>query len=124
MALRVRVVANYIMEDIRLLGSLLGEVLREQESEEFFQTIERIRTLAKEVRKQDPFDFTQLDDVLSSLKTDEIRPVAAAFAHFLKFANIAEMNRQPPTSCRITRIKFSSPQHSRWSWCSRRIRPK
>ncbi|HTH78184.1 MAG TPA: phosphoenolpyruvate carboxylase, partial [Ramlibacter sp.] len=39
------------IEDIRLLGRILGDVIREQEGEDAFELIERIRKLAVAFRR-------------------------------------------------------------------------
>ena len=36
-----------LRQDVRLLGELLGETLREPAGEAFFDTVEQVRTLAK-----------------------------------------------------------------------------
>ncbi len=43
-----------LAEDIRLLGRLLGDVIREHEGEESFQLIEEIRQLSVASRKRVP----------------------------------------------------------------------
>jgi phosphoenolpyruvate carboxylase len=43
-----------LSDSIRLLGDILGDVLRAQESEALFETEERIRALAKARRADEP----------------------------------------------------------------------
>ncbi|MCC2637468.1 MAG: phosphoenolpyruvate carboxylase [Moraxellaceae bacterium] len=83
-----------LRDDVRLLGRLLGDTLREQEGEDMFHTIERIRRLAKQARDGDSAARTELTDLLSSLADSEFLPVARAFTQFLNLANIAEQHHR------------------------------
>jgi phosphoenolpyruvate carboxylase len=76
-----------LRDDIRLLGALLGETLRAQEGPRLFDTVERVRALAKT-------DFAALDQTLQGLELGEALTVARAFAHFLSLANIAEQHHR------------------------------
>jgi phosphoenolpyruvate carboxylase len=79
-----------LRDDVRLLGELLGETLREQEGEALFDAVEDVRALAKRARGGDVDSFAALADRLSRLPIDAAQPLARAFAHFLSLANIAE----------------------------------
>ena len=83
-----------LRDDVRLLGSLLGEVLKSQEGEPLFETVERVRALAKKLRASQKADLAELGDVLSHLPMEDAVPVARAFAHFLTLANIAEQHHR------------------------------
>ncbi|HET8731732.1 MAG TPA: phosphoenolpyruvate carboxylase [Moraxellaceae bacterium] len=79
-----------LRDDVRLLGRVLGETLREQEGQAVFDTVERVRRLAKQARDGDSGARATLTDLLSGLDDREFLPVARAFSHFLNLANIAE----------------------------------
>jgi phosphoenolpyruvate carboxylase len=80
-----------LRDDIRLLGRILGDTLREQEGEETFALIENVRRTAVRFRKtQDDRDRTQLEDVLDALSPDETLAVVRAFSYFSQLSNIAE----------------------------------
>jgi phosphoenolpyruvate carboxylase len=79
-----------LRDDVRLLGGLLGEVLRTEEGEALFRTVERVRALAKSARAGSDEHFDELASELSQLPVEAGLPVARAFAHFLNLANIAE----------------------------------
>src|SRR5262245_2667875 len=84
-----------LRDDVRMLGELLGDVLRHQEGQPLFDQVERVRTLAKRARRQGQSgsaieDFEELAAELRALPVDSAVPVARAFAHFLNLANIAE----------------------------------
>lgn len=77
-------------EDVKLLGSLLGEVIAEHSGREIFECVERVRQLAKEARSGDASRFSELNSLLASLSDNDACTVARAFSHFLNLANIAE----------------------------------
>src|SRR5262249_25445939 len=79
-----------LRDDVRLLGTLLGETLRAREGDGFFALIERVRAMAKSAHDADRGQFDQLADLLRDLPLASAVPVARAFAHFLSLANIAE----------------------------------
>jgi phosphoenolpyruvate carboxylase len=80
-----------LVEDIRLLGRILGEVIREQEGREAFELIERIRQLSVAYRlKRDANAGRALDRLLKNLSTDQTVSVIRAFSYFSHLANIAE----------------------------------
>ena len=79
-----------LRDDVRLLGRLLGNTLREQVGQEFYEKVERIRVLGKQARDGHAAARAELTAVLSGLADDELLPVARAFTQFLNLANIAE----------------------------------
>lgn len=79
-----------LRDDVRLLGNMLGQTLKEQVGQHIFDTVEQIRHLSKQTRDGDHNAKLQLDQLLSSLHEDELLPVARAFTQFLNLANIAE----------------------------------
>src|SRR5574343_1018687 len=80
-----------LMEDIRLLGRLLGDVIREQEGKEAFELIERVRQLSVAYRlKKDASAGRVLDRLLKNLSADQTVSVSRAFSYFSHLANIAE----------------------------------
>ena len=85
-----------LRDDVRLLGTLLGDTLRRQESEAFFERVERIRSAAKSARRADE-RCQPLDDMaqeLGAMPVEQALPIARAFAHFLNLANIAEQHHR------------------------------
>ncbi len=80
-----------LVEDIRLLGRILGDVIREQEGHEAFELIERIRQLSVAYRlKADASAGRVLDRLLKNLSADQTVTVIRAFSYFSHLANIAE----------------------------------
>jgi phosphoenolpyruvate carboxylase len=80
-----------LVEDIRLLGRILGEVIREQEGREAFELIERVRQLSVGYRlKRDASAGRALDRLLKNLSIHQMVSVIRAFSYFSHLANIAE----------------------------------
>ncbi len=80
-----------LREDVRLLGRILGETLREQEGEEAFLLVENVRRAAVRFRKtQDDRDRIQLEQTLDALSPSETLAVVRAFSYFSQLSNIAE----------------------------------
>jgi|694.fasta_scaffold17717_2 phosphoenolpyruvate carboxylase len=80
-----------LRDDIRLLGRLLGDTLRDQEGAESFDTVERIRQLAIRFhRNDDPAARQGLESLFADLPNNRTTLVARAFSYFSHLANIAE----------------------------------
>jgi phosphoenolpyruvate carboxylase len=80
-----------LIDDIRLLGQLLGDTIREQEGEETFSRIESIRRLSVAFQRDSrPETGEKLDRLLRGLKSDQAMSVIRAFSYFAHLANIAE----------------------------------
>lgn len=80
-----------LVDDIRLLGRILGDVIREQEGQAAFDLVERIRKLSVAYRlKSDAQAGRALDRLLKNLTGDQTVSVIRAFSYFSHLANIAE----------------------------------
>lgn len=79
-----------LREDVRLLGNLLGETLKQHAGQDLFNQIEQIRALAKGARDGQAETEKKLEQLFLDLKDEEILPLTRAFSYFLNFANIAE----------------------------------
>ncbi len=80
-----------LKEDIRLLGRLLGDVVRHQEGEAVFDIVETIRQTAVRFRREsDAAAGADLDKLLKKLTRDQTNSVVRAFSYFSHLANIAE----------------------------------
>ena len=78
-----------LREDIRLLGRVLGEVVREQAGQEVFDVVEAARVEAFRIRRSE-VDRTGLADMLAGLDERSANHVIRAFSHFSLLANLAE----------------------------------
>jgi phosphoenolpyruvate carboxylase len=87
-----------LREDIRLLGRILGETVRDDEGPELFQVVEDVRRLAVRFRRDgDPDARAELARRLDALDVEDAITVVRAFSYFSHLANIAEdqhKNRQ------------------------------
>ena len=80
-----------LIEDIRLLGRLLGDVIREQEGAAVFELIERIRKLSVAFRRDaDAEADRQMKKLLKRLSSEQAVSVIRAFTYFSHLANLAE----------------------------------
>jgi phosphoenolpyruvate carboxylase len=80
-----------LVADIRLLGRILGDVIREQEGKPAYELIERVRQLSVAYRlKHDAQAGRALDRLLKNLSADQTVSVIRAFSYFSHLANIAE----------------------------------
>ncbi|MCK9380555.1 MAG: phosphoenolpyruvate carboxylase [Sulfuritalea sp.] len=80
-----------LRDDIRLLGRLLGDTVREQEGVAVFERVEEIRQLALRFhRDDDPAARIQMEALLHQLPRDRTNQVVRAFSYFSHLANIAE----------------------------------
>ncbi len=76
-------------EDIRLLGSILGETVREQNGDEVFELVERARVESFRVRRSE-IDRAELARMFDGIDVHKAIPVIRAFTHFALLANVAE----------------------------------
>ncbi len=78
-----------LREDIRLLGGLLGDIVREHAGDEIFELVERARVESFRVRRSE-IDRGDLADTLAGVDVAQAIPVIRAFSHFALLANLAE----------------------------------
>ena len=80
-----------LRDDIRLLGRILGDTVREQEGDSVYELVERVRqTAVRFARDGDPAARNELAALLDPLPRDTTQAVVRAFSYFLQLANIAE----------------------------------
>jgi phosphoenolpyruvate carboxylase len=80
-----------LRDDIRLLGRLLGDTIREQEGEAAFDIVERIRqTSIRFHRDEDEVARRELETILNSLSRGRTNQIIRAYSYFSHLANIAE----------------------------------
>ena len=65
-----------LREDVRLLGDLLGEVLRAREGADIFGIVEDVRAMAKRARAGSDEDFAALAARLAAMPVESALPVA------------------------------------------------
>ena len=79
-----------LRSDVRILGSILGDVMADARGMEFVDMIEEIRAVAKRVRSEHAGSLQSLSELLKTIEDDELVDVARAFNQFLNLANLAE----------------------------------
>ena len=80
-----------LREDIRLLGQILGDTVREQEGEEVFELVEQIRRASIRFhRDNEAAARRELEATLDSLSADQTLAIVRAYSYFSHLANIAE----------------------------------
>ena len=80
-----------LVEDIRLLGRILGDVIREQEGAPAFELVENIRKLSVAFRRDADHEADKaLKKLLKSLSGEQAVSVIRAFTYFSHLANLAE----------------------------------
>jgi phosphoenolpyruvate carboxylase len=76
-------------EDIRLLGAILGDTVREQNGDEVFDLVEKARVESFRVRRSE-IDRSELAQLFDGIDVNQAIPVIRAFTHFALLANVAE----------------------------------
>jgi phosphoenolpyruvate carboxylase len=77
--------------DIRLLGRILGDTVRDQEGADVFELVERIRqTSIRFHRDDDKPARRELEIILDGMSTSQTVRIVRAFSYFSHLANIAE----------------------------------
>jgi len=78
--------------DIRLLGNLLGEIIREQHGASAFDLVERVRAQARSRREHatDAAPTLALAATIDALTLDEHSVLIKAFSNYFQLINIAE----------------------------------
>src|ERR1700693_4466178 len=74
-------------EDIRLLGSILGDTVREQNGDEVFELVERARVESFRVRRSE-IDRADMWRMFDGIDIHLAIPIIRAFSHFALLANV------------------------------------
>jgi phosphoenolpyruvate carboxylase len=81
-----------LRHDVRLLGSLLGKIIVEQEGEDLLEAEERIRLLSRDARGTG--DVQRVREAVRAIPPGEQAIVLRAFALYFQLANIAEQHHR------------------------------
>jgi len=80
-----------LQDQVRIVGHLLGEVLKEQEGEKVFNTVESLRQGYISLRREDDDSKRQeLMATIESLNSNKLKQVTRAFNVFYVLSNIVE----------------------------------
>ncbi|GAM63780.1 phosphoenolpyruvate carboxylase [Vibrio ishigakensis] len=79
-----------LTSNVKMLGNLLGNTIKEAHGEEILNKVETIRQLSKAARNGSQEDRQALINEIETLPDEQFIPVARAFSQFLNLTNIAE----------------------------------
>ena len=79
-----------LRDDVRALGSLVGEMLAEQQSPEFLQLVEAVRRTAIARRESDISASADLDALLNGMDVVKAGHLVRAFTTYFQVVNLAE----------------------------------
>src|ERR671912_858493 len=77
-----------LRRDVRLLGSLLGHVILEQEGQSLYDAEERVRQTSR------GGDFEAVQAIVAALPVDEQGRLVRAFSLYFQLANLAEQHHR------------------------------
>jgi phosphoenolpyruvate carboxylase len=83
--------------DVRLLGDILGEVIRESAGPELLAEVERLRhavIAARQRQREEPEQDKAIADMVASWNLDQAEQVARAFTVYFHLANLAEEHQR------------------------------
>ena len=110
-----------LFQDIRYLGRLLGDVVREQEGDAVFDVVETIRQTAVRFRREDDSVAAQtLEKKLRTLTPEQTVSVVRAFSYFSHLANIAE-DRHRHRRHRIHALANAAPRPGTMAYALERL---
>ena len=87
-----RIPTKLLREDIRLLGTFLGKVIKDQEGSSFFEIVEKFRLLSKNTLsdKNKSRIFSKISKEVKKLSPKNTFKLTRAFSHILNLMNLAE----------------------------------
>ena len=108
-----------LREDIRLLGRVLGDVIRDQAGDRVFELVEATRAEALRIRREGK-PSADLEARLAGLDERDALHVVRAFSHFSLLANLAE-DLHHDRRRRYHRRHGSPPQPGSLDWALGRV---
>ncbi|HWM99576.1 MAG TPA: phosphoenolpyruvate carboxylase, partial [Streptosporangiaceae bacterium] len=84
--------------EVRLLGDILGEIIRDSGGPELLADVERLRHAVIDARQSEPYDGVAAADEIATLvaswSVEQAEQVARAFAVYFHLANLAEEHQR------------------------------
>ena len=93
-----RIPTKLLREDVKYLGNILGQVIRTQEGQKFFDLVEKVRKLSK-ANKANPNSKKSNTNVINAIKKLDSKntfKLTRAFSHFMNFMNFCFENTLVP----------------------------
>jgi len=87
-----RIPTKLLREDIKLLGTFLGRVIKDQEGVTFYKIVERLRLLSKNtlLDKNKSKVFSKVSKEVKKLNPENTYKLTRSFSHILNLMNLAE----------------------------------
>jgi len=87
-----RIPTKSLRDDVRYLGNILGNVIKQQEGTNLFRLVEDIRRLSKAntANTNKKKSYKKLSNKIKNLSPNNLFKLTRAFTHFMNFINIAE----------------------------------
>ena len=87
-----RIPTRLLRENVRYLGTILGKVIRDQEGENFFQLVEKVRKLSKANKKniKSGYSYNKIIQTIKNLNPKNTFNLTRAFTHFMNLMNLSE----------------------------------
>ena len=87
-----RIPTKLLREDIRHLGNILGEVIKDQEGIKFFNLVEKVRKLSRANKNnlKSSNSLHKLVKTIKSINSKDTLRLTRAFSHLINFINLAE----------------------------------
>ncbi len=88
-----RIPTKHFRENVRYLGNILGKVIKQQEGENFFQLVEKVRKLSKanKISIQANQTNRKVIRAIKNLSPKNTFKLTRAFSHFMNLINLAEL---------------------------------
>src|SRR4029077_2967405 len=97
--------------DVRLLGDILGEIIRDSDGPELLADVERLRRAGIEARREGGDAGDEIAKLVASWSLEQAEQVARAFAVYFHLANLAEEHQR----IRNLRARDTGPRRVRES---------
>ena len=87
-----RIPTKLLREDIKLLGTFLGRVIKDQEGVSFYKIVEKLRLLSKNtlIDRNKSKVFSKVSKEVKKLNPKNTYRLTRAFSHILNLMNLAE----------------------------------
>ena len=79
-----------LRNDVNMLGTILGDVLKEQGGDALFEQVETVRRLARRRREGDHQAASALSQLLAPLSLPDMMALSRAFSAYFGGVNLAE----------------------------------
>src|SRR6266481_5146201 len=110
-----------LRDDIRLLGRILGDTVREQQGEAVFGVVERIRQTSIRFHRGEAAARRELEATLNSLSRGQAIHIIRAYSFFSHLANIAE-DRHHIRRTRAHALAASAPREGTMAYALARAK--